>query len=435
MNLRMIGPLLAVALLIAACGPADESADVVTVVTETSAAAPAATDGPTHASTPSASPSPERLLEDRYYQDSDGNAVPDFIEADLGYDPDGDDCLLGDCEGARDVLDEEGRPIEEQNTLLILDASGSMAGDDGSGTVKIDAARSALEKLVVGTPDTTNLGLLVYGHRGNNEESGKAESCAGIELFSPLGELTPESVPEVLSQFEPTGWTPIGASLDRAAEVFAGTEGSANRVILVTDGIETCDGDPVASARRLADLGIAVTVDVVGFDVESDADRRALEAIAEASGGSYTDARDAAELNDFVDSVAAERDAALSALVCLYDALNQAVACNGFLRIAGQEAMREEMVNEADGSPREREMVRLSDEMFNRMGEINGRLRNEVEPQIDRLRSAFQEAQRRYEEHYGRSVGWSPSFDCPFDAHGRFAVDGMNHGAGGPVGA
>lgn len=97
-------------------------------------------------------------------EDSDGNAVPDFVETDLGYDPLVDCAQQVDCPGISELG--VAPLLTEQNVLLILDSSGSMAGADGAGNAKIDSATVAVERYVVGTPDVCDTGVMVYGHRG-----------------------------------------------------------------------------------------------------------------------------------------------------------------------------------------------------------------------------------------------------------------------------
>lgn len=156
----------------------------------------------------------------------------------------------------------------------MLDSSGSMAGDAG-GQTKMKAAKDALERYVTGTPDSFDLGFMVFGHEGGPSEAGKAESCANAELLEPLGEVDYRSFPRTLRRFKPNGWTPIARALEEAEQAFAGREGDVNDLTLVTDGVETCGGDPVKLARRLHEAGLRVTIDVVGFDVAkvAEADR------------------------------------------------------------------------------------------------------------------------------------------------------------------
>ncbi len=229
-----------------------------------------------------------------WYQDADGNAVPDAIEQEIGYDPARDDCGVQRCAPAADG-DEL---ATAHNTLLVLDASGSMRAAAG-GERKIDAARAALLRFVQYAPAKTTLGFLVYGHRGDNTPAGRPISCRGVELLAPIGTLRRESVARTLAAFEPTGWTPIAAALREAGAAFAGRAGQRNRVLLVSDGLETCGGDPVAVARGLHASDVALTIDVVGFDVSS-TDAAQLRQVAQATGGSYADVRSRAELDAYL---------------------------------------------------------------------------------------------------------------------------------------
>ena len=259
-----------------------------------SAAAPAPAPAATKPS-PSPAEAP-RALESKWYVDSDGNFIPDFLEQELGYDPTRNDCAseqCGDGGAGADLL------TRQRNTLLILDASGSMAGPAGGGEAKIAAAKASLGRYVKMTPDLVRLGFMVYGHRGSNSESSKRESCAGIDLLAPIGQVPRDQLGRLLDQFEATGWTPIAGALTRASEAFRGKEGAVNRIILVSDGVETCDGDPVTVARQLHDQDIAVRIDVVGFDIQSSAEAQQLGRIAEVTGGKYRDARTRADLDAY----------------------------------------------------------------------------------------------------------------------------------------
>lgn len=238
-----------------------------------------------------------RVLDDQWYVDSDGNAVPDFIESELGFDPKADDCPYKDC-GLGQAGNDLTRP--DRNLLVILDSSGSMAAQAGGDRNKLDAAKLALSRYVKVASVIYKIGFMVYGHKGNNEESGKAESCVGIDLLKPIGEVQGDSFDPLLDQFQPTGWTPIAAALEKSKEAFAGKEGALNRIILVSDGLETCNGDPVAVAQQLHEAGLNVQVDVIGFDIQSQEEAAQLRRIAEVGGGSYFDAKTAQELDDFL---------------------------------------------------------------------------------------------------------------------------------------
>ena len=291
---RLAAALLAACLLVVGgCGGSDDGDDERADTTTTTTAPP---------NTP-----PARPLPAGWYEDPDGDLVPSAVEQRIGTDPAVDECVQKAGCGSTG----EATALERSNTLLILDSSGSMAGSAGGGTSKLQAAKRALRRYVAGTPDSLALGFMVYGHKGSNSAADKAESCAGVELLDPIGKAASQRFDRTLNRFRPTGYTPLGASLRKARDAFRGKEEDINRIILVTDGIETCGGNPVAEARKLKRANIKVTTDVVGFDVAKPAEARRLRAIAEASGGEYSDARTADALDDFFEA-ALERVADLT---------------------------------------------------------------------------------------------------------------------------
>lgn len=192
--------------------------------------------------------------------------------------------LPKECDAARDI---PGATPARSKVLLMLDASGSMAARIG-GETKMAVAQDALIGFTRKLSESADVALRVYGHTGNNQASGKAESCAGSELLYPFEQLDAARFEAAIRSFRPTGWTPIAASLDAAAQDFASApaKDGPNVVYVVSDGIETCDADPVQAARTLHESDIDVVVNVIGFDVDAQATRQ-LEAVAKAGGGEY----------------------------------------------------------------------------------------------------------------------------------------------------
>ena len=254
-------------------------------------------------------------LSDEWYVDSDGNAIPNFMEVEMGFDPFIDDCAPAMC--TAEIIESDPLAVQDENVLVILDASGSMAeGMDGQ--TRMEVAKSVLTNYVSALPSTAKLGFMVYGHQGDNTESGKQASCAGVELLAPVGQVSAETFPDLLSSFAPNGWTPIASSLAAAETAFAEVKGGINKVILVTDGLETCGGDPVATATQLhLNPNIQLIVDVVGFSVADEGDRAALERIAEAGGGEYIDVQAFEDFNNYVAGIVARGHARLNYAVCI----------------------------------------------------------------------------------------------------------------------
>jgi hypothetical protein len=115
----------------------------------------------------------------------------------------------------------------------------------------------------------------------------------------PFQKLDRAKFSEAIDSFEPRGWTPVAGSLEKARDDFSAfdPETNSNFVYLVSDGVETCGGDPVAAAGSLADADVRAEVNIVGFDVDPNAARQ-LEQAAKSGGGGYYDANNAAELNE-----------------------------------------------------------------------------------------------------------------------------------------
>ena len=182
--------------------------------------------------------------------------------------------------------------LEPTNIEIILDASNSMV-ETVPGGVKIDVARKAIEQLLEILPASYNVGLRAYGHRFSHTDT--EQSCTDTELLSALKPLTQENrtaIRQRLTLLQPKGMTPIAYTLEQAVNDFFGLSGK-NVIILVSDGEETCGGDPLAIADYIVSLGIGLKVYVIGFNVSS---KTQLEGIALRTGGRYYDAQNAIEL-------------------------------------------------------------------------------------------------------------------------------------------
>lgn len=203
-----------------------------------------------------------------------------------------------DCTVAVSEFDECTATPQNYKVSVVFDSSGSMAGEV-FGERKLDIAREeTLEALNELGETEAETGIVVYGHEGSNNESDKALSCKGIEVLRPVSGGSFDGLRSALSALEPTGWTPIADALEFAADQFSDTDGH-EEIILVSDGIETCGGDPVAVAKKLKGQGIEA-VTVIGFDVSGD-DESQLSAIAEAGSGRYFSAGSRIELEQAFD--------------------------------------------------------------------------------------------------------------------------------------
>jgi hypothetical protein len=176
----------------------------------------------------------------------------------------------------------------ERSVALIIDASGSMTAKLPSGQTRIDAAKDAVEKLVGGLPGTLRLALRAYGHQSPT----KARNCRDTELltsFQPVAGNRAEVV-RLARGLKAQGYTPISLVLEMAANDLKPETAAASRVIiLVSDGKETCEGDPCAVARALARADAGLVVHTIGFAVDVAA-RYQLQCIARVGRGTYFEA-------------------------------------------------------------------------------------------------------------------------------------------------
>jgi Ca-activated chloride channel family protein len=186
-------------------------------------------------------------------------------------------------------------------TVLIVDASGSMAARMPDGRAKLDDARDIVAGALQRWPAGTQLALMAYGHR-------RVSDCADIETLLPLEPLSPPQVAKKLATLYARGKTPLSESLRQAAALLP--PGGGN-IVLVSDGIETCHADPCAVAKALHDANANVVIYVVGFGVTKD-DTAQLQCIAENGGGKYFDAGDADKLTTAMSDVTEEIKTAAS---------------------------------------------------------------------------------------------------------------------------
>ncbi|TKD66329.1 VWA domain-containing protein [Pseudalkalibacillus hwajinpoensis] len=200
-------------------------------------------------------------------------------------------------------LSKKEEKVEEENVVILLDSSGSMAGQVNGGT-KMDLAKDALKRFSSSLPEDANVLLRAYGHKGSNADGDKELSCSSNEVFYDLGTFDEQTFNQALSRFEPTGWTPLGDAIHSVQSDLNGKTGESvkNNVYIVSDGVETCDGDPVEEAKNLHQSDLDVTVNIIGFNVDTEG-RKQLEDAADAGGGVYKTVNSKVELNKTLDQL------------------------------------------------------------------------------------------------------------------------------------
>lgn len=177
-------------------------------------------------------------------------------------------------------------PPSSHDTMIVLDASGSMWGQI-DGEAKISIAKTVVGDILTDWDEDLGLGLMAYGHRREGD-------CSDIETLVSVADGTATSVSSKVKGLNPKGKTPITESLRQAASALKYKEKGAT-VILVSDGLETCNADPCALAKNLEADGVDFTAHIIGFGLKEE-EFKSLQCIATETGGEHFTANNAEEL-------------------------------------------------------------------------------------------------------------------------------------------
>lgn len=163
------------------------------------------------------------------------------------------------------------KPAEPLNRILfVFDASQSMYGRWDSG-MKIDIAKKLLNELLDSLQQVENLdvALRVYGHQ-SQYVSGTQRDCKDTRLEVPFNTGGAAVVRNRIKTIQPRGTTPIAYSLEQTARDFPACPRDIcrNMIILITDGIEECDGDPCAVSAALQRNNIILKPFIIGVGLD-----------------------------------------------------------------------------------------------------------------------------------------------------------------------
>lgn len=181
-----------------------------------------------------------------------------------------------------------------EDAMFILDASGSMAGGVGGNNLakpRIDVVREAVNDVMPSITANRRVGLIVYG-------PGPYNVCTNIDLkLHPIPDAA-EAIASSMADVVPAGRTPLTRAVELAADELRYRQ-RPGVIVLLTDGEETCGGDPCAVAKRLAAEGQDLVVHVIGYQLREAAGTLGTlqsRCIAEATGGLYASAETTDEI-------------------------------------------------------------------------------------------------------------------------------------------
>ncbi len=175
---------------------------------------------------------------------------------------------------------------EPSPILFIYDASGSMwAAMEGK--TRVEIAREILSTSISKLPETQEIGLIAYGHRQKGD-------CDDVEYLVELANTDKKKVTKTIQEIMPLGMTPLAYSASLAIDDLK-KSGQKATIILVTDGIESCDGNICEVIQQAKAAGIDFKLHIIGFGLKEE-ETAQLRCATAAGEGQYFDAKDSAGL-------------------------------------------------------------------------------------------------------------------------------------------
>lgn len=192
-------------------------------------------------------------------------------------------------------IPEEAPPLTR--ILFVLDGSQSMLSRWETGT-KMNVAKELLTHMVdsLKTMEHVEMALRVYGH----QKPVPPQDCSDTKLEVAFGKNNSNEIINKLQHVRPKGTTPIAHSLELSANDFPECNDCRNIIILITDGIESCEGDPCAVSRQLQKKGIILKPFVIGIGISDDF-RESFECI-----GRYYNANNEDRFKEVLDVVVSQ---------------------------------------------------------------------------------------------------------------------------------
>lgn len=186
------------------------------------------------------------------------------------------------------------KPAEKTRMLFLLDASGSMYAEWGN-SIRMDIAKKMLIDMVdsLRVDTSLDLALRVYGHQYHL----RYKNCQDSRLEVPFLKNNHDEIIGRLRRIQPQGVTPIAYSLEQSAKDFKVDPAYRNIIIIITDGLESCGGDPCAVSKSLQEKNIFLKPFVIGLGMK-EAYEKEFSCV-----GQYYDARDVNQFRQVLNKV------------------------------------------------------------------------------------------------------------------------------------
>ncbi|PJZ56220.1 vWA domain-containing protein [Leptospira barantonii] len=186
---------------------------------------------------------------------------------------------------------------KERSKLFIIDASGSMNEYLGI-YQKIHLAKKHVSHYIAGLPSETDVGFMAYGNR--------VPGCSSSRLYQPLEAGNHEAFKSRLFGLTPSGTTPLAESI-RIAGTLISQRKKETEIILVTDGVESCYGDPKKELQVLKQKGIPFKFHIFGLGLKPNEEQQ-MRILTEEGNGNYFGIEDDSSFYTALDSLKTQSD-------------------------------------------------------------------------------------------------------------------------------
>lgn len=163
------------------------------------------------------------------------------------------------------VFDAKAQEKEQTNILFLIDASYSMRKNwetKSKWTIAKETVVEVADSLQANLKGEVNFGIRVYGHQSMPVHS----DCKDTELLVPIKPNSISILKSRLESISPKGITPLAFSLEETKKDFEGLKGK-NILILITDGSESCQGDPCYILKLLMENKVILKPFIIGLDI------------------------------------------------------------------------------------------------------------------------------------------------------------------------
>jgi Ca-activated chloride channel family protein len=214
-----------------------------------------------------------------------------------------------------------GLPKVEGIVILAFDVSGSMSAEDFEPT-RLEAAKSVAKDFVARQPSTVQVGVVAFSESGFSVQlpsNDQASILASIDRLQPQRgtSLASGIIVSLNTIATMTGQDKILSADSQPAAPTPAPKDAANNsavIVLLTDGENNSNPDPLAAAQFAADRGVrihtiaigsveGINLKVNGFTVHTKVDEAALQKIAQVTDGLYFNAKTEKDLRQIYDNI------------------------------------------------------------------------------------------------------------------------------------